>query len=265
MQDSQIQDPEEVGREFSILGMLDTRAKTLAVIREVASHIEPGMTEDDAVQLTKSLLADAGMARTWHPVIVRFGANTARPLTEQPASRVVLAENDIFFIDIGPRYGAWEGDAGDTFVVGDHAEHARCARDVKALFHDVRALWINEGLTGAELYRHAAEAASKAGWLLDPVVAGHRLSDYPHAAIHAGPRRRDSSAVPPRCDGSSNAISATHRADSARSSKTCCCPTSTTRSAKAASSDSGTTTVRAIPARAVAGRPGMSDHLRQRS
>ena len=187
MQDSQVQDPEEVGGGFSILGMLDTRAKTLAVIREAASHIEPGMTEDDAVQLTKSLLADAGMARTWHPVIVRFGANTARPLTEQPASRVVLAENDIFFIDIGPRYGAWEGDAGDTFVVGDHAEHARCARDVKALFHDVRALWINEGLTGAELYRHAAEAASKAGWLLDPVVAGHRLSDYPHAAIHAGP------------------------------------------------------------------------------
>jgi len=58
--------------------MLDTRAKTLAVIREAASRIEPGVTEDDAVKLTKSLLADVGMARTWHSLIVRFGATLAR-------------------------------------------------------------------------------------------------------------------------------------------------------------------------------------------
>ena len=34
MQDSEVQDPEEVGGAFSILGMLDTRAKTRAVITE---------------------------------------------------------------------------------------------------------------------------------------------------------------------------------------------------------------------------------------
>ncbi|SIT40184.1 Xaa-Pro aminopeptidase [Paraburkholderia piptadeniae] len=186
MKDFQIHDPEEVGSEFSILGMLETRAKTRAVIHEVADHIEPGMRENEAVHLTKGVLADAGMARTWHPVVVRFGANTAKTLAVQPASDVALGENDIFFIDIGPRFGPWEGDAGETFVVGDHAEHVRCARDVKALFHEIRALWISEGFTGADLYRHAREAASNAGWLLDLDVAGHRISDYPHTAIHAG-------------------------------------------------------------------------------
>ncbi|BCG04325.1 hypothetical protein PPGU19_088930 (plasmid) [Paraburkholderia sp. PGU19] len=186
MEDLQIYDPEGVGSDFSILGMLETRRKTRAVIREVAGRIEAGMTEDEAVLLTKSVLADAGMARTWHPIIVRFGANTAETLTGQPASRVVLAQNDIFFIDIGPRYGPWEGDAGETFVVGNHSEHVRCARDVKALFHDIRAVWMKRRLKGADLYRHAAETALKLGWILNLEVAGHRISDYPHAAMHTG-------------------------------------------------------------------------------
>ena len=40
---------------------------------------------------------------------------------------VVLGEHDIFFLDIGPVYGGTEGDAGDTFVFGDDAEHHKAA------------------------------------------------------------------------------------------------------------------------------------------
>lgn len=177
---------ERVGPAFSVDGMLMARHKTRAAIRDIAARVRPGMVEEDAVAMAKGVLVTAGLALSWHPTRVRFGTNTLKPMRQASEPGVVLGENDLFFIDIAPRFEAWEGDGGASFVVGEHAEYARCARDAEVLFHDVRARWQREGATGQALYAYADEVARRMGWMLNFDLPGHRVSDFPHAAIHTG-------------------------------------------------------------------------------
>lgn len=177
---------ERVGPAFSVDGMLAARNKTRQAIADVAARIRPGMVEEDAVQLARQTLIDAGMALSWHPTRVRFGANTMKAMRQASEPGVVLGEHDIFFLDIAPRLDAWEGDGGKSFTVGGNADQARCARDAEALFHDVRGVWRRQGLTGQELYAYADRQARALGWELNFDLPGHRVSDFPHAAIHTG-------------------------------------------------------------------------------
>ncbi len=177
---------ERVGPAFSVDGMLQARNKTRHAIADIAARIQPGMVEEDAVRLAKQTLIDAGMALSWHPTRVRFGANTLKSMRQPSTPGVVLGEHDIFFLDIAPRLDAWEGDGGKSYTVGADAEQARCARDAEQLFHDVRDVWLRDRLSGQALYAHADRQARAMGWELNFDLPGHRISDFPHAAIHTG-------------------------------------------------------------------------------
>jgi hypothetical protein len=180
-------DLEKVGSAFSKEQMLAIRDKTRAAIHLIASKVKPGMVEEDAVAMAKDILAAQGMLRGWHDVYVRFGANTTKTFGAPSDPGVVLGENDIFFLDIGPVYQQWEGDGGDTFVTGSNPAMARSAEDARALFHVVRKKWQSEGWTGRQLYDFAEGAARDMGWELNLDLSGHRISDFPHAAIYDGP------------------------------------------------------------------------------
>lgn len=180
-------DLERVGAAFAADTMLTVRDKTRAAIHEIAAHCHPGMVEEEAVEIAKDILKAAGMRRGWHDVYVRFGPNTTKTFGAPSDPGVVLGADDIFLIDIGPVWEQWEGDGGDTFVTGADADMARCARDAKALFHEVRAKWRDEKLTGEALYQFADRRASELGWKLNLDLSGHRISDFPHAAIYEGP------------------------------------------------------------------------------
>ena len=121
------------------------------------------MVEEDAVAMARGILGDLGMRKGWHRVIVRFGPNTTKDFMADSEPGVVLGEQDIFFLDIGPVYGDTEGDAGQTFVFGDDPEHHQAARDVRALWDDVRGQWFARGLTGPALYDYAVGAGQGAG------------------------------------------------------------------------------------------------------
>lgn len=177
---------ERVGPAFSVDGMLMARHKTRAAIRDIAAQVRPGMVEEDAVAMAKGVLVAAGLELSWHPTRVRFGRNTLKPMRVASEPGVLLGENDLFFIDIAPRFDAWEGDGGASFVVGEHADYARCARDAEALFHDVRGKWQRDGASGEALYAYADDVAKRMGWTLNFDLPGHRVSDFPHAAIHTG-------------------------------------------------------------------------------
>lgn len=177
---------ERVGPGFSVDGMLLARQKTRQAITDIARRIEPGMVEEDAVAMAKTVLIDAGLQLSWHPTRVRFGINTIKPMKQASVPGVVLQENDIFFLDIAPRVEAWEGDGGASFVVGHQAEYERCARDAEALFHEVRGAWSKDKLTGQKLYAFADKMARSMGWELNFDLPGHRISEFPHAAIHTG-------------------------------------------------------------------------------
>lgn len=182
----QATEAERVGPSFSVDGMLQARAKTRQAIREISARIRPGMVEEDAVAMAKQVLTDSGLFLTWHPTRIRFGTNTTRAMKQQSEAGIVLDENDIFFIDMAPRFDAWEGDGGATFTVGNNEEHARCARDAESLFHDVRHYWEATKATGRALYAYAEKRAREMGWELNFDLPGHRVSDFPHAAIHTG-------------------------------------------------------------------------------
>lgn len=177
---------EAVGPQYSVDGMLQARAKTREVIRHIAQKIEPGMLEEDAVILATQTLLEAGLSQTWHPTRVRFGANTTRAMKQRSEPGVILKENDIFFIDMAPRFMVWEGDGGESFVVGNNVEHARCAHDARELFHEVRLKWDQERWSGKQLYEYADRRARQMGWELNFDLPGHRVSDFPHAAIYTG-------------------------------------------------------------------------------
>jgi Xaa-Pro aminopeptidase len=166
--------------------LLQQRKRTYDAVVAIAAMIRPGMREEDAVTLANSMLAERQMRRGWHKVNLRFGVNTTLHFHTPSQPGVVLGENDIFFIDIGPVFENWEGDGGDTFVVGEDADLARCAHDARAVFHAARRRWLADGLSGRALYEFAAADASRLGWVLNLDMNGHRISDFPHKAIFAG-------------------------------------------------------------------------------
>lgn len=178
---------EAVGPAFTREKMLEMRSKTRGIINQIAASVRPGMVEEDAVEMAKGLLAAQDMTRGWHDVYVRFGSNTLKTFGALSDPGITLKPTDIFLIDIGPVWEDWEGDGGDTFVMGDDADMARCAADAKKLFHLVRRKWEATNMSGKALYDFATAEALAMGWELNMDLSGHRLSDFPHAAIYDGP------------------------------------------------------------------------------
>lgn len=177
---------EAVGERYDRSMMLEARRRTHAAIGEVARAVAPGMAEAEALALTKRVLREGGLLRGWHAVHVRFGTNTLKNFGEPSEPGVVLGEDDIWFIDVGPVWKDWEADAGETFVVGGDAEMMRIARDVRIVFDRVQRRWREAGLTGQALYREAVSIAESLGWQLNLDMSGHRLAEFPHAAHHKG-------------------------------------------------------------------------------
>jgi Xaa-Pro aminopeptidase len=178
---------EATGSQFSLADLMYVRARTRRAVHMIADKVKVGMAEEEAKDVARSVLTALGMRRGWHHIIVRCGSNTTKDFMARSEPGVVLGENDIFFIDIGPVFQNCEGDAGETFVFGDNPDHHRAKGDVRTIWDDVRRVWFDEGITGQELYRYAEQAAGDRGWKLNLDLSGHRLSDYPHSAHYDGP------------------------------------------------------------------------------
>ena len=179
-------DYEATGPNYAVEKLLDVRERTHQAIGAISAKITPGMAEEDAAAMARDILGEMGMRKGWHRVIVRFGPNTTKDFMAKSEPGVVLGEQDIFFLDIGPIYGDTEGDAGQTFVFGDDPEHRKAATDVRALWDEVRDQWLTAGLTGTALYDYAVKRATELGWELNLDLSGHRLGDFPHEAHYDG-------------------------------------------------------------------------------
>jgi Xaa-Pro aminopeptidase len=175
-----------VGKDFSADSMQHARVMTWKVVDEVAKQIRPGMRESEANAICKTVLHELGMERIWHPILIRFGENTLKKFNERSDGDPQLAENDIFFVDLGVVWDHHEGDAGASYVVGNDAEMKACAEAVKTIFDEVEHHWRTTGAGGTALYEYAAQRAEALGWRLNGDIKGHRVSDFPHAIYKAG-------------------------------------------------------------------------------
>jgi Xaa-Pro aminopeptidase len=99
---------ERVGVHYDRSQMLAVRRMTLEALRRIASAVQPGMAEEQAVAEGRSILKEMGLLRGWHGIKVRFGANTLKVFSEPSEPGVILQEDDIFFVDIGPVWRSWE-------------------------------------------------------------------------------------------------------------------------------------------------------------
>jgi hypothetical protein len=126
------------------------------------------------------------MDRIWHPVLVRFGENTLKTFKQRSDGDPLLADNDIFFIDLGAVWAKHEGDAGATFVCGDDPDMRACADAARAVYGEVEQHWRTTGCAGIALYDYAAQRAQAHGMRLNVDIKGHRVSDFPHAIYRAG-------------------------------------------------------------------------------
>lgn len=166
--------------------MLKARRRTRAAVRDVARRIAPGMSEEEGLDLTARALRAQGFEQEWVAPYVRFGGNTLKKYAEPSEPGVVLAADDLWFVDVGPLWQGHECDYAETFVLGRDPERLRIVRDVREVFDRTRRRWRESRATGVELYRFAAAAAESLGWQLDAEMAGHRLGAYPHAEFHQG-------------------------------------------------------------------------------
>ena len=149
---------EAVGERYVLESMRHAQQMTWKAIEQIARAIVPGMHESEAVALGKQILGELGMDRIWHPLLIRFGANTTKTY-DQPSDRSIrLAQDDIVFIDIGPVFEGHEADVGATFVLGQDEEKQRCADAAALIFQQVRERWLDLGLTGEALYQYAEPA-----------------------------------------------------------------------------------------------------------
>jgi methionyl aminopeptidase len=177
---------EATGDKFSVQPFLEMRQRTRRAVNDIASRVKVGMVEEDARAMARDVLADGGMRKGWHHIIVRFGPNTTKDFMEPSDKGVVLGSDDIFFVDIGPVHGDHEGDGGDTFVFGSDPDHHRAKADVRVIWDDVRDRWFRDGLTGRELYDYAEKKCADKGWRLNRDLSGHRLSEFPHSVHYDG-------------------------------------------------------------------------------
>ncbi len=166
--------------------MLEARRRTRAAVRDVARQVAPGMSEEEGLELARRTLRAHGFEQDWVEPYLRFGRNTLKKYAEPPDPGIVLAPDDVWFIDVGPLWRNHECDYAESFAVGGDPERHRIVRDVRAIFDRTSRHWREACATGVELYRFAAAEAESLGWQLDPEMAGHRLGEYPHAVFHDG-------------------------------------------------------------------------------
>lgn len=176
---------ENVGSDFNLELYLKAREKTIEAVSKTAKLIKPGMTEASGLEILNHQLTQLGIEKFWHPSKFRMNKNTTKNFRDT-SEDVVLQEEDVFFIDIGPVFYAHEGDYGETFFVGENEIHEHLKNASKCVFQKTQQAWREKTLTGKALYEFASREAQKLGYHLNSNMYGHRLGDFPHALHHKG-------------------------------------------------------------------------------
>lgn len=178
---------EGVGSQFHPIDFDKCREKSWLLLENFAAQIKAGMSELEAQTLYKVLCKEHGVEKNWHAAKIRFGLNTTKGFREASEPGVVLKDEDLFFLDLGPVFFNHEGDVGKTFCLGNNKDYLKVINDCKTIFDIVKKKWKNESLTGEMLYEFAENKALERGWQLNlNGASGHRIGDFPHALYYKG-------------------------------------------------------------------------------
>ena len=176
---------QDFGDQFDLKSFYHARDVARDMAHELSSKIRPGMTEEDAHEFYKKICHNHGIEKNWHPPKLRFGPNTLKCFKEI-SDPYTLAEEDLFYIDIGPVVNGHEADYGETFTIGNNYEHKKIADASLKIFHSVRNFWNESRGQGPEVYEFAKQMAKDQGYRLNMGSDGHRIGDFPHHVFFKG-------------------------------------------------------------------------------
>jgi Xaa-Pro dipeptidase len=166
--------------------LLAAEAKALALFEAIEANrlVAAGRSERDVEQDIYALARERfGVEKHWHKRIVRSGANTLTTATENPPVRTIEA-GDIVYVDLGPVFEEWEADIGRTYLMGDDPIKSRLIADLERLFKLGQAHYhATPHITGSAFYAFVQGLAEDAGWRFGGVIAGHVVSEFPHARL----------------------------------------------------------------------------------
>jgi Xaa-Pro aminopeptidase len=170
-------------RATALLDAQASAAKLFAMVQDRAL-IRAGATERQVSDDIRALAHDEfGVTQHWHKRIVRAGPNTLAPYDENPPD-LLIADDDIVFLDFGPVFAEWEADFGRTYVVGGDPDKLRLRDDLERAFARGKQHF-NEhpDITGSELYSFAQQLALDYGWEYGGPLAGHVVGQFPHEGV----------------------------------------------------------------------------------
>jgi Xaa-Pro aminopeptidase len=172
----------------------DVRAERLLEAQDKATQlfaavedgclIRAGRTELEVQHAVRDLAADLlGVTKHWHKRIVRAGANTLEPYSENPPDRVI-GDDDIVFLDFGPVFEEWEADFGRTYVLGDDPDKHRLNADLAVVFEAGKSFFHeHQAITGEQLYAEVVRLSEERGWQFGNYHCGHLVGEFPHVTL----------------------------------------------------------------------------------
>jgi Xaa-Pro dipeptidase len=171
-------------RRVAQLRIAQSKAERLFHEIENRGIIRAGISEsrlnDEIYDLAREIY---GITTYWHKRIVRAGRNTLAPYAENPPD-LMIGEDDILFLDLGPVFEEWEADFGRTFVIGSDPLKLKLRDDVgKAFAEGKRYFQQTPGITASQLFAYAVSLAHKFGWEFGGPIAGHLIGQFPHEKI----------------------------------------------------------------------------------
>jgi Xaa-Pro dipeptidase len=146
----------------------------------IRAHVLESQINQDIYDLAERML---GISTYWHKRIVRAGRNTLAPYDENPPD-LMIGEDDLVFLDLGPVFEEWEADFGRTFVIGSDSVKLELRDDIAKAFADGKKYFQERpDVTGVELFKYAEKLAEQYGWEFGGAIAGHLIGQFPHERI----------------------------------------------------------------------------------
>src|ERR1700678_1468206 len=143
-------------------------------------HVLESQINQDIYDLAERMF---GISTYWHKRIVRAGRNTLAPYDENPPA-LMVGEDDILFLDLGPVFEKWEADFGRTFVIGSDPIKLKLRDDIGTAFAEGKQYFEQTpGITAQQLFAYATSLAEKFGWEFGGTIAGHLIGHFPHERI----------------------------------------------------------------------------------
>lgn len=178
--------PLDAFEEQRVTQLRTAQDKAEGLFREVEQRglIRAGISESQLNADIYSLARDMyGITTYWHKRIVRAGRNTLAPYAENPPD-LIIGEDDILFLDLGPVFEEWEADFGRTFVIGSDPLKLKLRDDVGTAFAEGKRYFCETpDITASQLFDYAVSLAHKFGWEFGGPIAGHLIGQFPHEKI----------------------------------------------------------------------------------